>query len=535
MRYSLLIRGVTIIDGTGKPPFVSDVGVRGRYIVEVGPNLFEDARYILNAKGRVLMPGLTDTHTHDDNALLKQGLVKPKLQQGITSSVIGNCGFSPAPCGPETAQLQELADPVLGKGEPWNYPSMSAWMQALRRLGLGQNISVLVGLSAVRCAVMGFAKRPAREDELRSMETLVHEAMEAGAAGLSLGLIYAPGAWTAKEELIRLARVVGSYGGVLVPHMRNEADGFLDSIKEVLEIARAARVALHISHLKLTGPNNWGRMGEALELIESSRANGMDVTVDVYPFDAAGAIPYSMLPPWAIEGGLNAALERLGTPEQYQAICRDLRQGIPGWENILFSDKPENLQIVHIPNPEIKFLEGKSIAEAASVWGKEIPETLCDLILATKGEFTLVSHCLNPREVDMVISKPYAMIGSDGLPTDEALDLKSPGKPHPRLYQTTTEAIRRGLAMGMPLEEIVRKMTSLPAWRFGMKDRGTIEVGKVADFVLFNIRTLRSVATYLEPKQHPNGIIAVIVGGKPIVRNNVIQFQRAGEVVVPRR
>lgn len=533
--YDLVIRGAQIIDGTGRPVFIGDVGVKRGRIVALEHKLQGDAQLSLEGEGLVVAPGFTDTHTHDDEALRKWGVVEPKAQQGFTTLVIGNCGFSPAPCGPETAQLQELAAQVLGKGTPWNYRTMNAWMQELRGLRLRQNVSVLVGHGAVRCAVMGFADRPANEDELQCMEGLVKEAMEAGATGMSLGLIYAPGAWARQEELIRLARVVGHYGGLLVPHMRDEAGGFLDSIEEMLEIARQARVALHISHLKLTGKQNWGRMGEALALIESAQADGVDVTVDVYPDNAAGAIPYSLFPPWAVHGGLDATIERLRDSELYERICRDLREGVEGWDNLLYSDGPRNMQIVFIPNQKLKFLEGMSIAEAATRLRKEIPEALCDLMLETRGEFTLVSHCLKPEEVDKVLAKPYATIGSDGLPTDEAVDLEGPGRPHPRLYRTTTEAIRRALGMGMPLEEIIRKMTSLPARRFGLAARGTIKVGNVADLVVFDPKTLRSTATYLDSKRYPEGIKAVIVAGKLVVVNSALQDTQPGEVIMPLR
>lgn len=531
--YDLLIVNATIVDGTGKrKAFIGDVAVKGQHIVAIAPHLVGEALRTLNAEGQVLAPGFTDTHTHDDVAVVKCGTVEPKVQQGVTTLITGNCGFSMAPCldQGDAKQLAEQAAPVLGRiDRSWNWPTMQAWLDMVKSLPLGQNVRPLLGHSTVRVAAMGLEPRPASKQEIRRMEVHVAEGMEAGAVGLSLGLIYG-GAEATFDELIRLASVVQRYGGLLVPHMKNEGDGLLESIEAMLEIARRTSVALHISHLKATGPANWGKMVRALAMIEEAIEQGLDVTVDTYPYSSVGIIPTSLLPPWALKGGVDGMLNRLRDPETRALIREQLVNGIPDspkWENILQGDRPENIDLAFVPQEELKHLQGHRLTEAAAILGLEIPEAVCYLLEKTRGDLTFVSYCLSQDDADMVIRKRFTMIGSDGLPTDAA-------KPHPRLYGTFPTYLRLAEGLGLSLEESIRKVTSLPAGRFGLTDRGIIQEGKVADLLIFDPGTIESRATFTKPRQFPTGISAVIVSGQPVALDGELQQARPGQLLVPK-
>jgi N-acyl-D-aspartate/D-glutamate deacylase len=288
--YDLLIRGARVVDGTGMPAFASDIGIVGEQIAALGAHIGGEARQTIKASGMVVAPGFIDAHTHDDLAALRRAVVLPKVYQGVTSLVIGNCGFGVAPTTPaHRAALQRYSAPVLGEDDqPWPWATMGSFLEAMRAMPLGQHVCALLGHTAVRVAVMGFESRPATEQEMAAQEALVAEAIQAGAAGLSLGLMYVPGTYTPTAELVRLARVVGRAGGVVAAHMRSEGDGLLAALDEMLSIAEQAEVAVHISHLKVTGRANWGGIHTALERITDARARGLSVTVDMYPY-AAGS------------------------------------------------------------------------------------------------------------------------------------------------------------------------------------------------------------------------------------------------------
>src|SRR5579884_851352 len=338
--YDLLIRNARIIDSTGGATFNGDIGIVGNRIASIRATLSEGARLVIDAGGLVVAPGFVDAHTHDDLAALRRFTVLPKVSQGITSVVIGNCGFGMAPVVPERMQaVKDYAAPILGEDrQAWNWPTMSAFLQTLDDTPLGQNVAALLAHGPLRVAVMGFEQRPATEQEIAAQQALIEDAMQAGAAGMSLGLAYVPGEYTPTDELIALARVVGRYDGVIAAHMRNEGDDLLASIDELLTIARQGEVAMHISHLKITGRKNWGQIQSALELINDARAKGLDVTVDVYPYSAGSTTITQLLPPWLKEGGVANMLEQLNDRQIQRRVSQELANGLAGWDNPVLSN-----------------------------------------------------------------------------------------------------------------------------------------------------------------------------------------------------
>jgi N-acyl-D-amino-acid deacylase len=528
--YDLLIRSARVVDGTGKPAFPGDLGLVGERIVALGTHLDGEALHLIEAEGRVVAPGFIDAHTHDDLVVLRHAVALPKVQQGVTSLVIGNCGFGLAPVVPAHAEaLKRYSAAVLGEDDqPWNWPTMGALLETLRSMSLGQHVRVLLGHTALRVAVMGFEPRPANEQELLAQEELLAEAMQAGAAGLSLGLMYTPGMYTPIEELARLARVVSRYRGVVTVHMRGEGDYLLSSLDEMLAFAEQADVALHISHLKVTGRKNWGSIQQALEKIANARARGLSLTVDVYPYTAGSTTITQLLPPWLLEGGIEAMLQRLRDPAIQSRVSQDFARGLPGWENQVGAAGWERIVLANLQQEAYRSLEGLNIVEAAAKLGLTSDAAFFHLIQEEKGQITIIIFSMDQHDVDQVVQAPFTMLGSDGLSSGS-------GRPHPRLYGTFPRYLQRYVRelKSLTLEEAVRKITSFPAARFKLAERGVLALNTCADLVIFDPDRINDRATYTDPRVYPEGIQAVIVSGQPLVLDAQLQPNLPGHLLAP--
>jgi N-acyl-D-amino-acid deacylase len=526
--YDLLIRNARIVNGTGEPAFHGDIGVVGERIAAIRSSLPEDAHSIIDAGGLVVAPGFVDAHTHDDLAVVRQSTVLPKVHQGITSVVIGNCGFGMAPVVSEHMQaVKDYAAPILGEDEqPWNWRTMPDFLQTLSDTRLGQNVAVLLAHGPLRVAIMGFEQRAATEREIIAQEGLIEEAMQAGSVGMSLGLAYVPGGYTPTAELVRLARVVGRYGGVVAAHMRSEGDDLLEAINELLTIAEQGEVAMHISHLKITGRKNWGQIQTALDLISDARARGLDVTVDVYPYNAGSTTITQLLPPWLKEGGVSNMLERLRDVRIQQRVHQEIANGLPGWDNPVNANGWERIYLSSVRLEKHKPLEGMHLAQASEWLGLSPEETLFHLILEEKGQITTIMFTMDERDVDKVVEAPFSMIGSDGLPMLS-------GRPHPRLYGTFPRFIERYVRTrkSLSLEQAIYKVTAFACERFGLTDRGIVADGKIADLVIFDPATISDRATYDHPHIYPDGIKAVLVAGRPVVLDGQLQADLPGQLI----
>jgi N-acyl-D-amino-acid deacylase len=519
--YDLLICNARIVDGTGQSAFDADVGIVMNRIVAVGTNLSTEAVQSFDARGHVLAPGFVDVHTHDDLAVLRGFTLPPKIRQGVTTVVIGNCGFGLAPMVPEYAPaIQEYSAAVLGKDDqPWPWRTMGAFLETLHATPMGQNVSALLAHGPLRTSVMGFERRAATEQEILAQEEQVAEAMQAGAAGMSLGLAYVPGAYTPTAELVRLARVVGRYGGVVASHMRGESSDLLDAINEMLAIAEQAEVAVHLSHLKVTGQKNWGSINKALDLIADARARGLDVTIDMYPYNAGSTTITQLLPSWVFEGGTHLMLERLQDPAVRPQILRDIAEKEIDWERIYLST---------VQLEEHKALEGTHMLQAAEQLHLSPEEALFHLIIREKGQISVIMFTMDQRDVDLVAQADFAMVGSDGLPILS-------GRPHPRLFGTFPRFIERYVREQrcITLEQAIHKLATFPAQRFRLTDRGCIMPNKIADLVIFDPDTIHDRATYNDPQVYPAGISAVIVSGVPVVLAGEFQRSLPGRLITP--
>lgn len=502
-----LIRNAQVIDGTGNPWFRADVGIAGGRIAALAHRLDAPAQHIIDADGLVLCPGFIDMHAHSDWWLLTNPLHHPKVMQGVTTELLGQDGFSLAPWPAQEAEM--LRRLVAGmNGNPDLAPTwgdFAGYLEALNQAQPSVNAVSLVGHGTLRVGVVGMADRPAAPAELDEMERLLREAMEEGAAGLSTGLIYAPCYFAAQEELVRLCRVVAQYGGIFVVHLRSEGDRLLEALDEVLDIASASGVSLHISHFKVFGRPNWGKSALTLERLERARDAGIDVTFDQYPYTAGSTSLAVLLPPWAHAGGTEALLSRLRDPSARQRMRHDMEQDT-SWDNFLLAVGPENIFITWTGSERGRWAVGKNLNEIAGALDTSPAEAVMHILLEEQLAVSMVDFCMSEEDVERIMLHPLQMFCTDGLLA---------GTPHPRAYGAYARVLGHYVRERrlLPLEQAVRKMTSLPAQRLRLRDRGLVREGYWADLVLFDPRTVSDTATYEDPCRHPAGIAGVFVNG----------------------
>lgn len=523
MMLDILIRGGSILDGTGTPAFSADIGVRAGRIVAVGELASEPARSRIDVSGLVVAPGFIDVHAHDDAAMLAEAPYTAKLTQGVTTVVVGNCGFSLAP-SPRRDELRTFASPIFGPTlDEWQGVTFSDYLDALDRRQPLINTAALVGHGTVRAAVMGFDDRPPTDGEMAEMRGWVKEAVDAGAFGLSSGLIYPPGSFAGVEELAALAQAVAEAGGFYASHIRDEADGVFDAVVEAIAVGEAAGLPVQISHCKLSSRKTWGQTERYAELLEAAGRRNLDVTGDVYPYDAGSTMLSALLPPWAHAGGRLHLLDRLQDPEQRQRLRRDLTKGVEGWWNPVLAATWDKILLVDCHGrPE---WEGRTLAAVAASHGRDPIETLLDVLLATEARAIMVLFLMSDADVRDFLRHPLIMIGTDGIPVGD--------RPHPRTYETYPRVLGHYVRDEGVLElpEAVRKMTALPARRLGLTDRGRIAPGSAADLVIFDPAAIRGRSSYHQPAQLPAGIHSVWVNGVLAARDGMPTGVCAGRVL----
>lgn len=522
--YDLLFKQATVVDGTGAPGFTADVALAEGRFAAVAPRLDAPAARVIPAEGLVLAPGFIDLHCHFDAYHLEQPAGEIKIRQGVTLEVVGNCGASLAPLSSERAQMGVdycLSGPGrFTRAVDWrSYGEYAAKVEAARPL---LNVAGLVGHGSLRVAVMGFADRPASPAELDAMAGLLDDALAAGAVGMSTGLYYAPGLFAATDEVIALAKVVARRGGYYASHIRNEAEGLLDALDEALDIGRGSGAPVHVSHLKAAGTRNWGKADAVVAKLEAARRDGLDVTCDVYPYHFSSTSLQAVIPPWALEGGAPRLVARLQEPAERARVIRQIKEGIPGWENIYHNAGWEKILISSVNSAENARVQGQSVAQAAAAAGADPFEWAMDLLVAERGAVNIIAGSMCEENVARFLTLPFAMIGSDGAPRS--------GKPHPRVYGTFPRVLRRFVRelQALTLPEAVRKMTSMTADRLRFADRGRVRVGLQGDAVLFDPATVSDTATFTDPCQYPAGIRAVTVAGRLVLDGQSTTGERPG-------
>lgn len=507
---ALLITGGTVIDGTGAPAFQADVLVRDGRVVEVGPALTAPPETaVLDARGLEILPGFIDVHAHDDAALLQPGGCEPKIRQGVTTSVIGNCGHG---CAPSVAggALETYSAPVLGPFPAARWATFEDYLHDLRQQPLPLNVAALVPHAPLRASVMGMERRPATEREIDAMCEALDRALSAGATGLSYGLMYSPGNSAHATELTRLAEVVAAHEGIVVAHIRNEADLIVEAIDEFVRIGASAGAAVHVSHLKVTGPANVGRMPEVLARLEQHRADGVDLTTDLYPYEAGSTTIATVFPPWTADRGAASLLEALTDPRSRQRVLDELSAPWDNGaiENYFASLGPDKLVLAGFSVPENARYEGRSLSDIAQDRGEDAATSLIDLTISERGTLSVILFQTDIDGMELALAWPWTYVGSDGLPSDS-------GYVHPRLYGTFPRVLSQYTephgALARP--EIIKRMTADPAARFGLADRGQIRPGMYADLVVVEPGGPFDRATFATPRRSPDGVRAVLVNG----------------------
>ncbi len=498
-QYDYILDNGTVVDGSGVAGYVADVAIKDGKIAAIAKEIdLSKAANVVDAAGQVVAPGFVDLHSHVDRDALDNAGLENNLFQGITTALAGNCGGSPL----------DVAD----------------FAEATKRKGLGHNVGLLIGHNTVRRAVMGNVDKAPSDAEQQEMEGLVAKAMNDGAFGLSTGLKYLPGTFADTNEVIALAKVSAQHGGIYTSHMREEGADLLKSVAETINIGDKAGLPAHISHHKTVGKPNWGQSVESLKMVDDARAKGLDVTLDQYPYTASSTTLTILVPSWAMEGTREDVRARLDDPETRARVKAGIIDNIRKDRG---GDDPARVYVSSFPADTS--LNGKNLAEISLQRGRTTSvedgaETLMELVYEGGGRG--VFHAMHEDDVKRIMQHPYVAVATDGFgPTF------GENTPHPRNYGTYTRVLghySRELGV-LTLEEAIRKMTSLPASRMGLKDRGLVQQGLVADLVVFDPETVAEVATFEDPHQYSVGFSYVFVNGKAVIAEGKRTSEMGGE------
>ena len=524
----VLFLGGRIVDGSGGPAFRADVCVRGDRIAELGALEERNATRRLAATGLVLAPGFIDLLGQSEFTIFLDNRAASKITQGITTEITGE-GSQGSAAHPDARHLTVRRAYYDSQGVP-EWTDLESYFTAFVKNGSAVNLGTFVTAGGIRDHVIGRTNRPATASELQTMEMQVADAMERGAFGVSTSLQYVPDRFASTEELIALAKVAGRYGGSYITHQRSEADQIDASLEEVFRIAREARVPATIHHLKSAYKQNWGRMPQILARLEKARAEGLDVAADQYPYTAASNALDSNLPVWAREGGREALLGRLKDPAQRARIKADVLRSDPSWENqYLGSDGAPGILIARLDHPQLHRYQGRTLDEIARTDRKDPLDVLMDLILEDTTTGAGIMFMMREDDVRTALRHPLVALGTDTA--GQATDGVTAGTfSHPRGWGSATRILghyvrEEGL---MTLEEAIRKMTSLPAARMKLWDRGLLRPGLMADLVVFDPATVRDRSTFANPKQYSEGMRYVMVNGEFVVDDGRITQARPG-------
>jgi dihydroorotase/N-acyl-D-amino-acid deacylase len=530
--FDVLITGGRIVDGTGAPWFEGDVGIVDDRITAIGRLETAEAASRIDARGAYVAPGFIDMLGQSELNVLADARAASKITQGITTEITG-----------EGSAIAPLNDRLAAEAKP-SFDSLKVTLD-FRTLGEyfarletrsrpAINVGTLVGAGGLRAYVIGDQQRVASAEELDQMKTLVRQAMEQGALGLSTSLQYVPDRFASTEEIVELAKVAAQYGGRYLTHQRSESGRIIDSLNEAFTVAEQARIPAEIWHLKTAYRANWGRMPEVLKHIEAARARGLDVTANMYPYDRASNGLDACLPLWVRDGGTDAMIARLKDPAQRERIKRDMDDPSPGdWENQWYgSGGASGVMLSSVLDPSLRKWEGKTLAEIGKEMGKDPRDAVMDLVIADRAESSVIISIMREDDVRTALAHPMIAIGTDSGARAEDGPL-SISKSHPRAWGSFTKVLGTYVRDErlIPLEDAVRRFTSRPATRMGITDRGLVRPGFKADLTIFDLATVRDRSTFQDPNHYSEGIRHVLVNGQAVVRDGRITDARPGQVI----
>ncbi|MFB6221097.1 MAG: amidohydrolase family protein [Halolamina sp.] len=529
MTADVLLENARVVDGTGAPWFRGSVAVEdGRIQRVVRGDADADAETALDLDGSVVCPGFVDTHSHSDLELFADPALAPKVQQGITTEILGQDGFSMAPMYREggaeqwARHLSGLAGDV---DVDWDWDDTTDYLDAVEANGIAPNVATLVGHGTVRFNVLGMADRAPTEDELAEMASLVDDALDAGAIGFSTGLVYSPQVNASTEEVRRLAARLGPYGRPFVAHIRSEGRWIWEALDEFIDVGDEEGVPLHLSHYKMSGTEQQGKAARANQILEAARERGVDITAEQYPYTAGNTLLSAVLPPWVHADGPEAALDTLQDEAARERIRRDIEEWrIDGWENQGARSGWENIVVRNLDTGTWQEYEGETVAAIAADRGQHPVLTVCDILVDEELSPAMILHTIAEEDVREIMANERVGVATDGL---------FGAFPHPRTYGTYPRVLGTYVREEnhLTLEEAVRKMTSLPARAMGLDRKGVVRPGMDADLVVFDPATVQSPATFDNPRQSPKGMPHVLVNGQFVVRDGELTGALPGEAI----
>lgn len=528
----IIIQNGTIIDGSNTKRYQSDLWIKDGRIVKIEDCCTLDAKKdqattIIDATGLIVAPGFIDTHSHSDLKVLTEPEVLPKLLQGITTEVLGQDGISMAPLPiPYISAWRKNLAGLDGESNEidWHYQDTEHYLKMIEAAAPAINESYLLPHGNIRMEAIGLEDRQPNEDEIRVMCEITRREMKAGCLGLSSGLIYMPCAYSKTREIIEICKVVAEYDGVFVVHQRSEADTIIDSMKEIIEIGRESGVRIHFSHFKVCGKKNWKYLDGMLELLDLAEQEGIQVSLDQYPYVAGSTMLGVILPPWVHDGGTDRLVERLKSPALREKMKTDIKDGIPGWDNFIDFAGVEGIFITSVESEQNQNCVGLNLVQLGELKGKEPLEATFDLLMEEENAVGMVDFYGLEEHVIQILKRPETNVCTDGLLS---------GTPHPRVYGSFPRVLGKYVReeKQLTLEEAIYKMTAKPAMAMGIKERGMILPGYHADLVLFDADSIIDQGTFEAPKQYPKGIKYVVVNGQVAVENGNYTMKRNGIVI----
>ena len=527
--YDVILRGGTIYDGSGGKPYVGDVAIRGDRIARVGSLGDAQAKAVIDVKGLAVAPGFINMLSWATESLIHDGRGQSDIRQGVTLEVMGE-GWSMGP-------LNEIMkkESVEQQGDikyDITWTTLGEYLEHLEKRGISPNVASFVGATTVRVHELAYENRPPKPEELQRMRALVRQAMEEGALGVGSSLIYAPAFYAGTDELVALCAEAAPYGGMYISHLRSEGNRFEQAVDELIDIARRARVPAEIYHLKAAGRQNWGKLDTVLQKIEKARAEGVRITTDMYTYTAGATGLDAAMPPWVQEGGLKAWKERMQDPATRERLKKEMSTPTDEWENLYLAAGPDNTLLVAFKNDKLKPLTGKSLAEIARMRGKSPEETAMDLVIEDDSRVGTIYFLMSEENVKRQVALPYMSFGSDA----EAMAPEGPflkSNPHPRAYGNFARVLGKYVRdeKVIPLEEAVRKLTSLPAENLKIRERGALKEGFFADVAVFDPAKIQDHATFEKPHQYSTGVRHVWVNGVQVLKDGEHTGAKPGRVV----
>jgi len=523
--FDLVIKDGYIFDGLGNEAFKADIGISGSFIQEIGKISSSSGKSVVDANNLAVCPGFIDAHDHTDMQLLVNPKAESSIRQGITTLVSGNCGGSPFPIAEKIyEEMKEDLKAFYQIDLTWK--DIKGFFAKLEEKGMALNYSSLVGQGTIRGAAVGFNDRPPKEEELEKMKKMVAESIKNGAVGLSTGLEYAPGSYAKNDEIEELCRVAAHYGGVYATHMRNEGDYLLESLDEAIEVARKTGISLQISHFKIAYPRNWHKIDAALARVEKAKEEGISIFCDRYSYIAGSTGLSYYFPLWARQGTTDEFLARLKDPaldSKLRAHAAEQEKKLGSWDKVVISS---------VVSEKNRQFEGKSVLQGAKEKGKSPYEFMRDILIEERNRVGMVTFMMKEENLKKILAHPLVGVGCDGSAI-APYGILGRGKPHPRHYGTFPRVLGKYIREKkiVPIPEMIKKMTSLPARKFGFTKRGSLEKGYFADLVIFDEDRVIDKATWTDPHQYPVGIEYVLVNGKIVIKSGEHTGSLPGKVL----